>query len=468
MKLIKTVFGLLILAALVNSCSKEFSVENNGLKIPVGNWEFTGDTTTAYTGNMDSAYIISSSSVHELHLNGTSASGDQNFRMTLYADTFKVGSYKASLFQSAFTYTATAKTLYDADQLVGEFIVNITSLSSNLVIGTFSGTAKDSANKLTKITDGKFKATLNDGLPTAVSSGVLGDSAGNCKAAVLKGTYTQGISAKDTNTVQLQVVVAEVGTYSISTNTVGGLTFAGSGVFTTTGSQNVVLTGTGIPELTGEQTFTVRYGNSQCAFKINVLPGAAPSGDYFPVSTNSNWVLGEEGSTSGDSTYMQVISYEPSFVGNSYKTLTQSEAPNAQADDSSYVRKDAGNYYYYQDYSMIFQFDNPVRQDWIFLKDNVAVNSNWQTPAISGTIGGASFSGYIKMTLLAKGVAETLGKFTFDDVAKVKYEVFLTGVPVPIQTGEKWFAKNVGLVKSSLSAPGTNTITYVIGDYRIF
>ena len=467
MKLIKTVLGLVILAALVNSCSKEFSVENNGLKLPVGNWEFTADTTTAYIGNMDSAYIISSTSIKELHLNGTSANGDQNFRMTLYADTFKVGSYKASLFQSTFAYTAPAKTLYEAEQLVGEFIVNITSFSSNLVIGTFSGTAKDSANKLAKITEGKFKATLNDGLPTAVSSGVLGDSAGNCKAAVLKGTYTQGISAKDTNTVQLQVVVAEVGTYSISTNTVSGLTFAGSGIFTTTGSQNVVLAATGIPELAGEQTFTVRYGNSQCAFKINILPGAAPSGDYFPLSVNTNWTFGEEGNTSGDSVHRKLIAYEPSLGGNSYNTITEAEDANAEADDSTYFRKDAGSYYQYVDFAELLHFDNPAKQDWIFLKDNVAINSTWQTNNISGTIGGAPFSGYIKMTLLALGEAVTIDKFDFPDVAKVKYEVFLTGVPTPIQTGERWFAKNVGEVKTVIS-DGTNTSTFIVGSYKIF
>ena len=147
------------------------------MKLIVGNWEFT-DSAKTYTGNMDSAFIVTAGATKELILNGTSSDGSQNFNMVLYADSFNIGSYKASLFQSSFDYTTTAKTIYQADQLVGEFIVNITSISSSLITGTFSGSALDSTNTLTNITLGKFKSTLGGQFSAPTSSGVLGDSSG--------------------------------------------------------------------------------------------------------------------------------------------------------------------------------------------------------------------------------------------------------------------------------------------------
>ncbi len=467
MKLVKIVLAFLVPAFLMNACSKEYSVENNGLKLPAGNWEFSNGTTQ-YTGNMDTAYIVSTATSKELHLEGTSTPAGQNFRMVLYATDFKAGTYKASLFQSTFNYTTTAKTIYQADQLVGEFIVTLTTFSSNLVIGTFAGTAKDTANKLIQLTLGKFKATLGDGIATAVSSGVLGDSSGNCKPVLLNGTFTQGIAMSTSNSVQAQVVVATAGSYSISTNTVNGVTFSSAGTFNNTGSQTVVLNATGTPLQAGDQTFTMTYGNSQCSFKVTFLPGVGPSDDYFPLKVNSNWTFGQEANPSADSIYTKVISYSPAFNGNTYSTITEASIRGAQANDSLYFRKSPGNYYQYVDFSKIFSFDNPVLGEFLFLKDNVAANATWQSATVSGTIGGAPFSGYVKMTLLEKAVPVNLGNFPFPDVIKVKYEFFLSGISLPLQTQERWFAKNVGEIRTNVSDANGNSTTFVVGSYQIF
>src|SRR5665213_1492426 len=132
MKLFKIALALFTIALLFNGCAKEYSVETGGLKLPVGNWEFKNGTTS-YAGNMDTAYIAPAGATKQLHLDGTSTDGTQNFHMVLYADSFPVGTYKASLFQSTFDYTATAKTIYEASQLIGEFTVNITSINSSLI-----------------------------------------------------------------------------------------------------------------------------------------------------------------------------------------------------------------------------------------------------------------------------------------------------------------------------------------------
>jgi hypothetical protein len=265
---LKITFYLILTVVLFNACSKEYSLEGGGLKVPVGTWEFA-DSLKQFQGNMDTAFTSSSpgSDTKELQLIGTSLDGSQNFHMDLFADTFKTGTYKASLFQSSFQYSLPAKTLYEADQLTGEFIVTITSFGNNFVSGTFSGAALDSANKIKNLTQGKFSSIIGSG--TAVSSGVFGDSSGNCKPVTLAGVYTQGVALTSANTVQVQVTVAVAGTYSITSDIVDGVSFSNAGTFTSTGVQTVLLNGSGTPANTGNQNFTISYGNSQCGFAIN-------------------------------------------------------------------------------------------------------------------------------------------------------------------------------------------------------
>jgi hypothetical protein len=563
MKFLKIIFALFVVSTLLNACRKEYSIEGAGGKLAVGNWEFMANTH--YMGNMDSAYIISTGASNELHLEGTSNDGSQKFNMVLYSDSFNVGSYKASLFQSSFDYTTTAKTIYEASQTVGEFVVNITSVSNGLIVGTFLGKAMDSTNKILDITQGKFKATLGSTGTTTVSSGVLGDSSGTCKPAVLNGIYAQGI-ATDSNTVQLQVTVAVPGSYMIFTNSVNGVSFLASGTFTNTGVQSVTLKASGTPTGSGNQTFTVKYGNSQCAFSIvfsslaagtlgggggNCTPfvfsgtyqqgtllnasntvqiqvnvttlggynitsntvngvsfsssgiftsiglqnvtlkgtgtplnagvqnfaitfgpgtcnfsltfsaGVTPSNDYFPLSLNSNWTYLYN---STDSILQKVISYAPTLGGKNYQTIAQYNLLNpAQAVDSFYYRKPGGDYYQYINYSTYFGFDQPTLGEFIFLKDNVAAGTTWQSPTVSGTLSGIPISVYAKMTLLEKAVPLTLGGFDFPDVIKVKYDFFIVGAPLSVYSMERWFAKNSGEIYNSTSTGGV----YQISKFQI-
>jgi hypothetical protein len=266
---IKISFCLILAAVLFNACRKEYSLEGGNLKIPSGTWEFK-DSLRQFQGNMDTAYIksLAGTSIKELHLIGTSNDGSQTFHMHLFADTFKTGTYKASLFESSFDYAMPAKTLYQADQFIGEFIVTVTSFGNNYISGTFSGAAFDSANQIKNLSQGKFTSTIG-GSGASVSSGVLGDSSGNCKPVTIAGVYTQGIALTAANTVQVQVTVAVAGTYSITSNTINGVTFSKAGTFTSTGLQTITLNGSGTPANAGNQNFAIGYGNSTCGFKIN-------------------------------------------------------------------------------------------------------------------------------------------------------------------------------------------------------
>lgn len=570
MKPIKITFYLFLASVLFHACSKEYSLEGGNLKVPSGTWEFK-DSLIQFQGNMDTAYITSSSgtTTKELQLIGTSADGSQTFRMHLFADTFTTGTYKASLFQSSFEYAIPAKTIYQADQLIGEFIVNITSLSNNFISGTFSGTALDSANKIKNLSQGKFTSIIGVIGPGG-SSGVFGDSSGNCKPVTLGGIYTQGIALSSANTVQVQVIVAVAGTYTITSNTVNGVTFSNTGTFTSTGLQTIILNGNGTPTNPGNQNFTIGYGNSQCGFTINfgtpasgtlgggggnctpfiiagvyqqdnalissntvqiqvnvttpgnynittntvngvtffksgtftatglqtifltgsgipVNPGlqtfavsfgagtcnfsitfsALPSDDYFPLTANTNWTYSLVGGTSSDSVHTAVIGYSLAIGGNTYLTIASYDVPSSVASDSLYYRKPGGDYYQYTVYSNYIPFDGAVAGEFVFLKDNVVTGTTWLSPTVSGTIGGAPLTAFIKMTLLAKAVPVTIGTFNFPDVIEVKYEYFITGFPTAVETDERWFAKNVGEIHDSMNN-GTTINNYDIGAYQIF
>lgn len=102
-----------------------------------------------------------------------------------------------------------------------------------------------------------------------------------CTGATLSGTFTAGTAVTDGNRVVLNVVVDSIGTYSISTGTVNGISFSGSGTFTATGAQTVVLTATGTATAAGTFNFTV--GSAGCTFSVTVqaASGGGNTTDYI-------------------------------------------------------------------------------------------------------------------------------------------------------------------------------------------
>ena len=465
MKLMKFLPFILVAffgSVLISSCSKEYSLENLG-KTATGTWEFN-DSIKGYQGNIDTAYILGTGSNKELHFVGPSLTGNQNFKLILYSDTFKVGSYKASLFNSSFDFSTGGKSIYKAGQIYGEFIVNITSYNKGLIIGTFSGTVRDSANNVTSVKLGKFKSIIAGTDTSPTSAGVLGDSLGNCKPVTLNGSYTQGIALTAINTVQVQATVTVPGTYKIFTDPVNGVSFSGTGTFTSAGVKNVILNGSGTPAFGGNQTFTLHFGTSQCGFTINFQNGTTLLNDYYPFTPNNDWTYGD--SNPADSFLYKILPTPKVLNGNSYSVMgNYSINPQVFKDTIGYFRKVGNNYYNYANLTKIANFDQPQYIEYIFLKDNMAAGSTWQSATATGTISGLPVSVYVKFTIIAKSVPVSIGSFNFPDVIKVKSETYLNSILY--QTQESWFANRVGLIHIS-TTNGVNTNVFEIGNYHIF
>ncbi|MEO6720403.1 MAG: hypothetical protein ABIN67_08550 [Ferruginibacter sp.] len=101
-------------------------------------------------------------------------------------------------------------------------------------------------------------------------------SPGACINPGINGTYQAGSALDATNTVTIAVDVATAGTYTVSTATLNGISFVGTGTFTTTGPQTISLTGAGTPAAGG--TFSFTPGTTGCSFIINVSGGGGSSG----------------------------------------------------------------------------------------------------------------------------------------------------------------------------------------------
>ncbi|WP_315817917.1 hypothetical protein [Paraflavitalea speifideaquila] len=101
-------------------------------------------------------------------------------------------------------------------------------------------------------------------------------------------TFVEGTAVALTDVVIVTVDVSKVGTWSYNTGTQEGLSFTGSGSFTATGSQEIVLQAVGKPAKAGTFTFPLIVGSVTCSFSVTVnIPGGnnpAPGVPYYKAT----------------------------------------------------------------------------------------------------------------------------------------------------------------------------------------
>lgn len=115
----------------------------------------------------------------------------------------------------------------------------------------------------------------------------------SCSGATPNGQYIIGSPLTSANTVPLTVNVTQIGTYTITTTAVNGMTFTKSGTFTGTGSQTVTLVGSGTPTGTaGPVTIPVTAGTSTCNFTVTTVSGAAYTFNCAGATVNGTYEKG--------------------------------------------------------------------------------------------------------------------------------------------------------------------------------
>lgn len=104
----------------------------------------------------------------------------------------------------------------------------------------------------------------------------LDGAPGGCLGSQVQGTYRVGVATTAANIAILTVNVTVPGTYTITTNTAAGISFAGSGTFTTTGLQFIQMNATGTPTSAGTSVFLP--GTNPCSFSVVVAANSGTGG----------------------------------------------------------------------------------------------------------------------------------------------------------------------------------------------
>jgi len=289
----------------------------------------------------------------------------------------------------------------------------------------------------------------------------------DCSGAIFSGNFISGQPMSASNTVQLSANVISTGVYNITTDTVNGVWFSGTGNFSTTSITPFTLTAKGNPVNSGPFSYTVKWGTSTCIFSLSYNPPL--SNDYYPRTSGSNWSY-EYDDDALDSLYRTAITPTLTALGNTYNIFMQNDGVTPQPDSSGYYRKSGGDYFQWVNLEE-FGATAPFWVEFIFLKDNVAQNTIWKTPAagvtidISGTPTKIRFSNQIlqKDVTISLTTSTSPVAVTYNNVIVVEQKIeaeILPGIwqdiSAALGSGKSYYARGLGLIKFELTSPFGN------------
>ena len=281
----------------------------------------------------------------------------------------------------------------------------------------------------------------------------LGDPGGNCGAAIVSGTYTAGTATSSSNTVELEVDVDSLGTYSVTTSTVNGISFAGSGTFDTTGIQSIILTAAGTPIAGGSSSFSA--GTGSCSFSVIVTGGQTSSANcrdcqYYPSCVGAKYTYAD---TINGTAYNLVseltASIDTTIGGTTFQKLTYSTTPPELAGNSTVYYNCSGGVTTMKAYNAVTLGGATVIESTIRpIKENAAVSETWADvnpyPGVPGVTYESRFS------VAEKGISKTLGGVTYNDVIHIHLSsgTTTTGSYIEGVTTEYYYAKSIGMIEA--------------------
>ncbi len=394
------------------------------------------------------------------------------------------------------TYTQ-GTALTNANQVV--LSVNVTtigtwSLSSNTVAGiTFSGSGNFTSTGVQNITlngagtptasgPQTFSVSATGGACTFVVTVVpnatppatftLSGGPGACINSSVNGTYTQGTALGATNTITVEVNVTVAGSYTISTNTVSGMSFTASGNFASTGVQNVTLNGSGTPTASGAQTLTVTAGTSTCTVSITVGTGGTPSGNCLPLTPSTYWTYNDGFSTVPTDTIKRIVNGTATHGGNNYVVVVENDNSGTPAWEYHF-RKAGNDYFEYaraHDYALM-TFDAPVPEgDILFLKENATTGMTWLSNEFTGEENGTATKLRYAFECVDENGTATINGKNFSNVVKIKFKSQTSVGGGAFQdeglVWDAWYARGIGLIHMKATYL-TNTVEWNIRFWQV-
>ncbi len=105
------------------------------------------------------------------------------------------------------------------------------------------------------------------------------DGNGNCNGFLVQGSYQKDTLLTANNYVDVALNITQAGTYLISSNTLNGYSFRGSGYTSLIGINTFRMQATGKPIAVGTDVFTVKFsGGDSCQVNITVTVGTGGGG----------------------------------------------------------------------------------------------------------------------------------------------------------------------------------------------
>lgn len=237
---------------LLASCEKEYS-EENGNGLGTGTGTSSGTAVYSFSGSPGNCSTPQIRGTYQAGIATTIAN-----TIVLKVTVVTSGTYiisTATINGIIFTATGTFST-------AGLQTIQLFASGIPTVAGSFNYIPGTNGCSYTILFTGGNTSSAIFTFPTAPNA---------CNAVTVNGAYNAGAALTSTNTVAgIQVNVTTPGTYYLSTVPNNGISFSGSGSFTTTGLQTITLAGSGTPITSG--TFNYSPGNNGCSFAITILP----------------------------------------------------------------------------------------------------------------------------------------------------------------------------------------------------
>lgn len=321
-------------------------------------------------------------------------------------------------------------------------------------------------------------------LPSGSTGGpavfTLVGSPSGCSAFNLTGSYAKDGTLDASHSITLNINVTSPGTYNVSTTTVNGYTFSGSGILSVPGTAQIKLQGSGKPAAAGTDNFTVTAGSSSCTFPVTVTVATTPpaNNDYFPIAANNWWSYDYTGGAP-DTLTMKITG--PRQIGG--QTYQRFEWASAAAGPflESFYRKDASNGFYYEGIDTAgfgaqgVLFTNTAALHVNFLRNTLTTGQTWNTdyPVTLSVPGLPSGSNTLRFKYTCNNANATLTTSTGRALTNV-YEISFVlqanvggqfvDISEPFKT---YYAKGIGQVKYRDEADPSDIYEEIIRYWQV-
>jgi hypothetical protein len=425
MKLFFTIFFVVIFFA---ACTKE----NSG-SVPTGPASSSGIADFTLAGAPGNCTDVVVSGAYNA---GIAASNADSALITVDVDS--IGSYLISTnTENGISFNASGSFTRYGTQFVG-----LKASGRPIANGTFTYTIGTNGCSFTVI----VKA-VNDTSSSSTAVYTLSGIPNACAAATVGGTYKAGTALNSSNTVTFSANVTTVGSYTISTAAVNGISFSGSGTFASTGTQTITLTGTGTPLDSGTSAFSIAGAN--CSTNIKIVAGSSSSSSdckactYYPtcVGTTYTTTTTSPTITVPDQTSTILAVADTTISGAAYKKLTAQTG-------AVYINCDNGvcTLITYNATSVQGGTASEIKQ--ILFEANAPVGTTW-TNTLSATYSGVTIQDIYSCTMAGEGTTKVVNGVTFNNVIHVSEQISenYMGTAIPDGTADYYYASGIGFIE---------------------